>query len=129
MGCDDKHEPTSEFHKDVTPDEPDGEMTELYDWWADQATAESMGAIPKAREYGSRDLMEMGGTLMRIAGQEVDDGAAVEVGCWFYAVGKMARWTAAIERGELVSDDTLHDLSVYIKMVQRVRACGGWPNG
>ena len=42
-------------------------------------------------------------------------------------VGKMARWTDAIRTGRRVSDDTLFDLGIYVRMVHRVRAVGGWP--
>ena len=34
---------------------------------------------------------------------------------------------AAIRRGEFVSDDTLFDIGVYVRMVQRMRETGNWP--
>jgi hypothetical protein len=58
---------------------------------------------------------------------DVNDEEATEIGIYFYELGKIARWTAAIREGRRVSDDTLHDAGIYIKMAQRNRAVGGWP--
>jgi len=99
----------------------------LKDWWLEQAANEVQLVAPKAVEYGSRDLIEMGRTLLRVAGREVTDEEAAEAGVWFYVVGKIARWTAAMERGDRVSDDTLLDIGTYVKMAQRLRAVGSWP--
>lgn len=100
----------------------------LQDWWADTAAGDGRKVIPKAAEYASGDLTEVGRTLARIAGIEVEDEAhATELGIYFYALGKMARWTAAVEGGRRVSDDTLLDLTTYMMMARRVRDVGGWP--
>ena len=99
----------------------------LKDWWLETAAHEVQAVAPKAVEYGSRDLIEMGRTLLRVAGREVTDEEAAEAGVWFYVVGKIARWTAAMERGDRVSDDTLLDIGTYVKMAQRLRAVGSWP--
>lgn len=99
----------------------------LFGWWRATAESDLEMVVPKAIEYGSRDLIEMGRTLARVAGREVFDAEAAELGIWFYALGKMARWTAAVERGERVSTDTLMDLGVYSIMARRVREAGGWP--
>lgn len=96
-------------------------------WWHQRAEDEVTSVAPKAIEYGSRDLIEMGRTLIRVAGREVTDEEAAEAGIWFYVLGKIARWTAAIERGERVSNDTLLDIGIYVKMAQRLRAVGSWP--
>ena len=100
---------------------------ELKQWWTDVASEDSDAVVPKAIEYGSRDLEEMGHSLARVADRVVTRGEAQELGCWFYALGKMARWTAAVERGESVSLDTLIDLGTYITMVRRIRDIGYWP--
>lgn len=102
-------------------------LTVLTEWWEQIAANDLNMVIPKAIEYGSRDLVEMGRTLARVAGREVDDDEATELGIWFYALGKMARWTAAVERGERVSYDTLVDLGVYSIMARRVQESGSWP--
>lgn len=99
----------------------------LSDWWLLTADSDYAMVGPKAIEYGSRDLTEMGHTLARVAGREIGDPEATELGIWFYALGKMARWTAAVQRGELVSVDTLTDLGVYTTMARRVRETGEWP--
>lgn len=99
----------------------------LQQWWHDRAEAEVDAVVPKAVEYGADDLTEMGQVMARMAGREVEAAEAAELGVYYYALGKMARWTAAVVDGRPVSDDTLHDLGVYIRMVQRIREVGAWP--
>ncbi len=100
---------------------------DLETWWMEKADDEIHRTVPKAVEYGAGDLeaigrdMRMTGTST--AGETPDD----ELGVYFYLVGKMARWRSAIERGERVSDDTLFDIGVYVRMAQRIRTHGGWP--
>lgn len=104
---------------------------QLTNWWHEQVELDIDMVVPKSIEYGSRDLTEMGRTLVRMMDlpkdANVDDAFCTEVGIWFYALGKMARWTAAIERGEPVSQDTLTDLGVYTMMGRRVQEVGAWP--
>lgn len=100
----------------------------LRDWWIDKAMAEVEAVAPKAVEYGSTDLAEIGRTMGLIIGrQNMTHEEATEVGIYFYVLGKMARWTDAIKRGVRVSDDTIHDMKVYLTMEQRNRDVGGWP--
>lgn len=100
----------------------------LTDWWTDAAQAEIDAVVPKAVEYGSQDLTEIGHTMLSVAGlSPVSDEEATEIGIYFYIVGKLARWTSAVREGRRVSDDTLLDLGIYVKMAQRNRAVGGWP--
>jgi hypothetical protein len=103
----------------------------LSDWWMEIARQEVERVGPKAVEYGSTDLVEIGRDLSHLAPmwEGKDDEAHAELGIYFYIIGKMARWRDAIQRGERVSDDTLHDIGVYVRMAQRVRAVGGWPFG
>ncbi len=109
--------------------------SDLAKWWKEQTDKAILATVPKAYEYGSRDLLDMGAALHRVkTGNDLDlqtkggRETAIEAACWFYMLGKMARWTAAVERGEPVSDDTLFDMGVYATMVQRSRATGGkWP--
>ena len=106
---------------------PDLEQ-ELTAWWMDRARTEIIAVVPKMQEYGSGDLVEVGRTLARVAGRKVGSAAdAAELGIFFYLVGKMARWADAVESGRRVSDDTLFDIGVYVRMAQRVRVSGGWP--
>lgn len=102
-------------------------VEELTYWWHQQATNEISSTAQKAVEYGSKDLTDMGHVVARMTGREMTDSQATEFGIFWYALGKMSRWAAAYERGDEVSDDTLFDLGVYVRMAQRTRATGGWP--
>lgn len=99
----------------------------LSGWWMDLAEEEVRRVVPKAVEYGALDLIQIGHDLALTAGRQVTDEEAAEMGIYFYIRGKLARWTDAIARGDRPSDDTLHDLGVYVRMAQRVRHSGGWP--
>ena len=96
-------------------------------WWQDRTEAEIVAVVPKAVEYGSNSLINVGRALARLQGREVDDEEATELGCWFNAFQKVERWTDAVLRRERPSDDTIHDTGIYVKMAQRNRDVGGWP--
>lgn len=102
-------------------------IEELATWWRKMAEAEIDRTIPKAIEYGSDDLIVIGEHLARATGRDLTAVEAAELGIYFYIVGKLGRWTAAIREGRLVSDDTIFDLAVYTRMVQRIRETGAWP--
>lgn len=100
---------------------------QLTQWWLDRARDEAAQVAPKAAEYGSNSLAQMGRKMAQLQGRQVGDEEALELGCWAYMIGKVERWTDAVMRGERPSDDTLHDIAVYTKMAQRIRATGDWP--
>lgn len=116
---------------------------DLRKWWAARGESEIGPLIEKAREYGgarrANDLAEIGRAMVQSGspfphdalpgGYETEEGQAylAELGIYFYITGKMARWTAAVSEGRMVSDDTLHDIGIYVRMVQRIRDVGGWP--
>lgn len=102
----------------------------LSSWWADRSADEVDKVVPKAIEYSAVDLIEVGRTfaLVMDLGEKTDE-EYTEIGIWAYLVGKVARWTGAIKEGRRVSDDTLFDIGIYLKMVQRTRDVGGWPFG
>jgi hypothetical protein len=107
---------------------------ELRGWWMDIAGEEADKAVSKADEYGSYDLVLLGRVMADMTGFPVQPGESdeetyAELGIMFYVLGKLARWTGAIVEGRRVSDDTLQDIATYTRMVQRVRAVGGWPFG
>lgn len=107
---------------------------ELTEWWLNTAYAEVEPMAAKALEYGGKgaavDLIDIGTDLARLMGRDVISiEEATELGIYFYLKGKFSRWTAAILESRRVSDDTLHDIGVYVRMVQRTRAVGGWPYG
>lgn len=99
----------------------------LRDWWYSVAKDEVERTVPKAVEYGSTDLLDIGTMLARTLRRSVTEEEAAELGVFFYLIGKVARWQSAIERGERPSDDTLFDIGVYVRMAQRIRHSGGWP--
>lgn len=100
---------------------------ELEQWWLAMANEEIERTVPKAIEYGSTDLDEIGRQMLAAGLRDTHETSTEELGIYFYMVGKMARWTDAIRTGRRVSDDTLFDLGVYVRMVQRIRSAGGWP--
>jgi hypothetical protein len=102
---------------------------DLEGWWEQIARDEVMAVVPKAVEYSSTDLLDIGTSMARAMGREVTHAEAVELGISFYALGKMSRIMGAIQEGRQPSDDSWHDLGVYARMVQRVRQSGGWPTG
>lgn len=100
---------------------------QLNEWWMALAEEESRTVVPKAVAYGSNSLLQLGRKMAQLKGRTVSDEEAMELGCWVYAVGKIERWTDAVMRGERPSDDSIYDLGIYVKMVQRIRDVGSWP--
>lgn len=107
----------------------------LEEWWVAKARAEIEDMTAKTAEYGgggrAHDLIGIGNDLaqaMGRTGSTVSDDEATELGIWFYLRGKMGRAMAALIDGRMPSDDTIHDILVYARMVQRTREVGGWPN-
>lgn len=98
-------------------------------WWLDKAQDEIQGVVPKAVEYSSTDLVDLGRQIAGLAGwgDECTDAHHAELGIAFYVAGKVGRIMGAIKEGRLPSDDTWHDIAVYTKMAQRVREVGAWP--
>lgn len=86
------------------------------------------GAIPKAKTYGTHELVALGRTLNQTyrPDQNLTDSQAFQVACWFYASGKLARWHAARGRGEQPTTDTVLDLMVYCLMWLKVSETGEW---
>ncbi len=107
-------------------------LDELTAWWVELAHNEAAKVVPKAVEYGATDLAEIGRQL-EASGVDLSNRPGsveahwAELGVYFYVIGKLARWTDAVANGRAVSDDTLHDIGVYIRMAQRIRSHGGWP--
>jgi hypothetical protein len=114
--------------KHVDPADAKLLQEQIADWWLGRAEQEIASVAPKAIEYGATDLAEIGRTMGLILNRtDMSHEEATEVGIYFYVLGKMARWTAAIRENRRVSDDTLLDIGIYIKMEQRNRDVGGWP--
>lgn len=121
---------TESFDIDSIWDDPPARVadpeTDLVCWWRLQVKDEIDRTVPKVREYGSTDLVIIGRTLAAAMHREVNDAEAAELGVFFYIVGKLARWQDAVATGREVSDDTLFDLGVYVRMAQRIRKVGYW---
>ncbi len=113
--------------------------SELRGWWEQTAHDEVSGLVDKMVEYGglrrATDLTEIGHSMVLVGVPSRAVGGTTEqevqwlqeLGAYFYLRGKFARWGAAIAEGRPVSDDTLHDIAIYTRMVQRIRQVGGWP--
>lgn len=100
---------------------------DLNQWWMDTAHEEAVAVVDKAVEYGANSMTELGHEIAKLAGRQITDRQAIELACYFYIKGKMGRWSDSIIAGRPVSDDTLGDIGVYVRMAQRVRSHGGWP--
>lgn len=119
----------------VPPVDSEGLGAILARWWYDKSEEEAQGVVPKATEYGgahrASDLIQLGRTIAELMGftgaGRMTEGELQELACYFYLQGKVGRWHAALLEGRRVSDDTLLDIAVYTKMVQRIREVGGWP--
>lgn len=70
----------------------------------------------KADEYGNADLEVMGAAM-----EGLIKGDGVEAALSFYALGKISRAFGAMAKGEMPSDDTWHDLTVYSLMIRARR--------
>ena len=103
----------------------------LVHWWIHNAFSEAIATAPKAEEYGSAELAEAGHVLSSLLAIPIEsptsDAAAMETQIFQYVLGKIGRWTAAMRRGDRVSDDTLFDIGVYVRMVRKIRDTGEWP--
>lgn len=104
------------------------QRTRFTRWWTTDAENTAEQTADKCEEYGSHDLYGIGHNVAKMAGVEVDNTLAFELGCLFYLLGKVERAMSAAIRQEAASDDTYLDLAVYATMVRAHRA-GVWPNG
>lgn len=88
------------------------------------------GVVAKAKVYGTQEMDMLGGVFRQVAelprSEKGNDDFLTAV--WMYASGKLARWTAAVRRGEQPSVDTVQDLFVYCAMYLKVRETGEWYN-
>lgn len=99
-------------------------------WWRGEAEHEIHRTVPKAIEYGSGDLIDIGRQLAACISSfpaSASEADMAELGVAFYAYGKMARIMSAIQEGRKPSDDSWFDLGVYARMAQRIRQAGSWP--
>lgn len=104
-------------------------MTSLPQWWIDTSRADLAALMPKVVEYGATDLEWVGRQMLASQGRTegVSTEEATEVGIYWFVLGKVARWAAAVQEGRRPSDDTLLDIGIYATMARRNRAAGCWP--
>lgn len=112
----------------MTEDETARAKAAIEDWWINNAHEAVERVAPKAAEYGSTDLAELGRDLAMIIGREgLSHEELTELGIYMYMLGKFSRWRDAIKDGRRVSLDTIYDIKVYATMAERNRDVGGWP--
>ena len=97
----------------------------LFRWWRATVEADVLRTVPKIEDYGTRDLEAMGQFLAVGRNIQLDPQQAAIYGCMYYAVGKIARAIAALERGQDPGEDTLFDLSIYSMMARAYNEQGG----
>lgn len=101
---------------------------ELEKWWLELAQEQVTKTVPKAVDYGSDDLRDLGAWLAGEMGLEgADEGTLVQLGIVMYIRGKLARVASAIKDGRAPSRDTWFDLIVYPTMGLRALEVGAWP--
>jgi hypothetical protein len=100
----------------------------IEDWWIVNAQEAIEQVAPKAAEYGSTDLAELGRDLAMLMNRDgMTHEELTELGIYMYMLGKFSRWRDAIKDGRRVSLDTIYDIKVYATMAERNRDVGGWP--
>jgi hypothetical protein len=108
-------------------------LSELKGWWMAYCEETFDAIAPKVAAYSSHDLEVMGTGLIALTAADIADPLEARTfglytACAFYALGKVARLTGALERGQLPHPDSEMDLMVYSIMMRRVREKGGWPS-
>lgn len=114
---------------------PDHEVKrDLLEWWLRTAHSDFEATVPKMDEYGgkpaegSADLILIGENLSVLLGMhDASSAMKQELGCWFYAQGKLARMVSNYQVHQPAKLDTLMDASVYVMMMRRLQTVGRWP--
>lgn len=109
-------------------DQPEDPNERIFRQYLHQLVDEIVdNTAPKAREYGTTELAQLGATLSHVAGVQVSNYShATQNAVWFYASGKLARWTAAVARQQQPSRDTVYDLLIYCLMWLKIHETGEW---
>lgn len=120
--------PRENPEKGTPADEIERARAAIEDWWLDNAREAINSVSPKAAEYGSTDLAELGRDLAMLMNRDgMGHEELTELGIYVYMLGKFSRWRDAIKDGRRVSRDTIYDIKVYATMAERNRDVGGWP--
>lgn len=120
--------PSKKKEMDMTQQDIEKAKDAIEDWWLENARQAIEAVAPKAAEYGSTDLAELGRDLAMLMNRDgMSHEELTELGIYMYMLGKFSRWRDAIKDGRRVSLDTIYDIKVYATMAERNRAVGGWP--
>lgn len=130
--------PETPSYRSVLPTDtpPPTIAEELAAWWRKQAESEIGQTVAKATEYSGTggglplDLVNQGREWVFASNRNLadyTDAQLAEIGVWSYMIGKLGRWSSALRNGRMVSDDTLLDLGVYVRIAQRIREKKQWP--
>lgn len=118
----------------ITVDYQTDREAELLAWWLCTAAADFDKTVPKMLEYGGSgegpavDLQLIGENLASLLDMhDAPDAVKMELGCWFYMQGKVARLVSDYKNGHPGKADTWFDAAIYAKMARRIQEVGQWP--
>ena len=107
---------------------------ELLHWWLVGSMSDFLKTVPKAMEYGGHasgpatDLLLIGRNLAELLDMhDAPDSLLMELGCWFYMQGKVARLVSDYKQKRPGKRDTWFDAEIYAKMARRIQEKGQWP--
>lgn len=114
---------------------PTGEAeAALYKWWMGLAHADFQATVPKMLEYGGHatgpatDLLLIGRNLAELLDMhDAPDDVLMELGCWFYMQGKVARLVSDYKQRRPGKPDSWFDAEIYARMARRIQETGQWP--
>lgn len=114
------------------PDDP--QTANLFEWWMQSAYDDFVATVPKMLEYGGEgtgpavDLQLIGENLASLLDMhDAADPMKMELGCWFYMQGKVARLVSDYRQHRMGKPDSWFDASIYAKMARRIQETGQWP--
>lgn len=97
----------------------------IEEWWAVVSSDDFQAFVPKWEEYGSNDLKIFGEFLAGMRGwKNLNRAQLIELGCFGYLLGKIARASEAYTDKRFPSDDTFKDFVTYSMMLRRSREGG-----
>lgn len=126
--------PGSELEITFEVGEGNEEFQMFVEWWIGVAVSDFIKTIPKAIEYGGHstgpatDLLLIGRNLAELLDMhDAPDAVLMELGCWFYMQGKIARLVSDYKQKRSGKPDTWFDAHIYAMMARRIQDTGQWP--
>jgi hypothetical protein len=115
------------FDPGSLPDEKAQAVAELAMWLEGLRERELSETLRKAAQYNNTDLIVVGQTMGTTLGIPVaDERTAIQLGCAFFALGKVARVIGAIAGGGQPQADSWYDLHIYGIMGLKTHETGKW---